>query len=224
MEFWLDTVRPESVAKASKMGLLKGVTTNPQILGSVKSLEKTLNDLLASFDGPLAVQVLAEDHEGMILEGKSLYDFSPDRIIVKVPVTEEGLKAIHALSSSNIPIMGTVIFSPYQALLAAKAGADYVALYLSRLEKARGDSVELLKATWRIFQNYKLETKILGASIGHVEQVEKCAELGIQAVTMKEEIFEKMIEDHPLTLEACRQFEQSFKAQDASLFHSRIIA
>lgn len=220
MEFWLDTINPKSVQNAARLGLLAGVTTNPELLGKAKQVEPALQALLASFEGPLVVQVHAGNAVDMLAQGKALYDFS-DRIIVKVPVTKEGLAAIHALTVSKIPTMGTCVFAPEQALVAAKAGADYVALYLTRLDKAGGDSIDLLKACTRIYANYKLETKLLAASISHIEQVEKCAELGIAAVTIKESIFEQLIAEHPLTLDAIQRFNEFQKAEDASLFKPR---
>ena len=220
MEFWLDTINPKSVQNAARLGLLTGVTTNPELLGKAKQVEASLQALLASFEGPLVVQVHAGSGDDMLAQGKALYDFS-DRIIVKVPVTKEGLAAIHALTISQIPTMGTCVFGPEQALVASKAGADYVALYLTRLDKAGGDSVDLLKTCVRIFTNYKLETKLLAASISHIEQVEKCAELGIHAVTMKESIFDHLVEEHPLTLDSIQRFNECQKAEDASLFKPR---
>lgn len=220
MEFWLDTIRAAEVESKARLGLLTGVTTNPELLSKAKSVEETLSALLDSFDGPLAVQVLSSSAKEMVAEGKVLYDFC-DRIIVKVPVTREGLAAIHELSQFQIPTMGTCIFAPEQALLASKAGAEYVALYLTRLEKAGGDSVELLKSCTQIFQNYLFDTQILAASISHIEQVEKCAELAIDAVTLREEIFNDLIQDHSLTLEAVRHFNECQKAEDASLFKVR---
>ena len=220
MEFWLDTIQANSVKSNALLGLITGVTTNPELLGKAKNVETTLLALLESFEGPLAVQVQASTSNDMVAQGKTLYDFS-DRIIVKVPVTQEGLKTIYALTQSQIPTMGTCVFAPEQALLAAKAGADYVALYLTRLEKSGGDSIALLKASSRIFQNYHFETKLLAASISHVEQVEKCAELAIHAVTLRENVFKDLIEDHPLTLDAIQYFNECFKAEDASLLKPR---
>lgn len=222
MEFWIDSINPRTIAKYVELGILTGVTTNPDLLGNVKSIDKTLQDIIEVNPGFLAVQVVADSAEEMIAQGKVIHDLS-DRMLIKVPVTHDGLKAIHQLSQASISTVATVVFSPQQALAAAKAGADYVALYLTRYEKSGGNALELLKSTAKIFSNYNLESKILAASISSIEQVEKCAELGIHAVTMREEIFDKLIEEQTLTLEAIEQFKRAWKAESAELFKVKTI-
>lgn len=222
MEFWIDSVNARTVSRFAKLGLLTGVTTNPTLLSEVESIDKTLHELLNAQTGLLAVQVVADSAEEMVAQGKVINDLS-DQMIVKVPAIIEGLAAIHELSKSDIRTMATVIYTPEQALTAAKAGADYVALYLNRLKKAGGDPIELLKSTAKIFKNYNLETKILAASLSDVNQVELCAELGIDAVTMKVDIFDLLVQEHTLTLETIRQFKQAWKAESAELFRVKTI-
>ncbi len=222
MEFWIDSVEPRAVAHFEKLGLLTGVTTNPELLANVPSIDKTLHELLDSTKGLLAVQVVAKSAEEMVAQGKIINDLS-DQIIVKVPVTQEGLAAIHELSKANIRTMATAIFAPEQALIAAKAGADYVALYLTRLKKAGGDPDDFLRKTSKIFQNYQLPTKILAASISDLKQVELCAEHSIDAVTLNEDVFNKLVKEHTLTLESIAQFERAWKAESAELFRVKTI-
>lgn len=222
MEFWIDSINPKNIRKYVELGILTGVTTNPELLTQVKSIDKTLHDIIEVNPGLLAVQVVADSADEMVAQGKVINDLS-DRMLVKVPVTHDGLKAIHRLTEANIPTVATVVFSPQQALTAAKAGADYVALYLTRFEKSGGSWKELLHSTSKVFSNYHLETKILAASISSAEQVEKCAELGIHAVTMREEIFDKLIEEQTLTLEAIEQFKRAWKAESAELFKVKTI-
>lgn len=221
MEFWLDTAKAEEVKQHSSCGVLYGVTTNPILLKETKDVEKTLKELLESFnEGPLAVQVGGATAAEMIAQGEALFDFS-DRIIVKVPVTKEGLKAIYQLSSNQIPVMATAVFSPHQALLAAEAGAEYVALYFGRFIRSGGDGEALLKSCRAIFDKYHYATRLLVASLQELKDIDKCLELGLDAMTLKNDLFSRLLDDHPLTLEALQEFDPFFKAQDASLFKPR---
>lgn len=222
MEFWIDSVDPRTVSRFEKLGLLTGVTTNPELLANVPSIDKTLHELLDSTKGLLAVQVVAKTTEEMVEQGKIINDLS-DQIIVKVPAVHEGLAAIHELSKANIRTMATAIFTPEQALICAKAGADYVALYLTRLQKSGGNPAEFLKSTAKIFHNYQLPAKILAASISDLKQIELCAEHSIDAVTLNEQIFDKLVEEHALTLEAIKQFDRAWKAESAELFRVKTI-
>ncbi|CUI15657.1 putative transaldolase [Candidatus Protochlamydia naegleriophila] len=220
MDIWLDTTNVKTIQKAVRVGILSGVTTNPSLLAhNKKDVEKTLEDLLHHQEGPVTVQVVADDTHEMLQQGQMLYSFS-NRIIVKVPITKNGLEAIHLLVRQGIPTMATVVFHPRQALMAALAGANYVAPYISRIEKMGKDPWEMLNSMTTIFQHYRLQTKILGASLSSIEQVVKCAEIGIYGVTLKDEIFEKMIEDNPATLEGVHQFSEDWKKASSSLFSS----
>jgi transaldolase len=211
MEIWLDTSNVRLVQKAVRHGILCGVTTNPTIIAeSGRSTEEVLEDLLHYQEGPVTAQVNAESTAEMVQQGKDLFSFS-NRIIVKVPITKSGLEAIHLLSRQGIPTMATVLFSPRQALMASLAGADYLAPYLSRLEKAGEDPWQALQSMVRILANYRLTTKILGASINSVEQVIRCAEIGIYGITVKDEIFEWLVEDHPLTVQGVQKFAEDSK-------------
>lgn len=224
MELWLDSADPVAVKKIIPYGFLSGITTNPELLRSSKNVKETLTSLLDTYDETMvAVQVASGSAEDMIAQGKALNEFS-DRIIVKVPVTTQGLKAIHALSLENIFTMGTCVFSSEQALFAAQAGADYVALYLGRLEKAGGSAEELLENTNLIFLNYDYSCRILAASIQDKAQFDLCAKIGIDAVTLKEDFFHDLLKTNPLTEEALKQFEGAYKAEDASLFIPRNLA
>lgn len=222
MEFWIDSVEPRTVSRFEKLGILTGVTTNPELLANVPSLDKTLHELIDATNGLLAVQVVAKTTEEMVAQGKIINDLS-DQIIIKVPAILEGFAAIHELSKANIRTMATAIFTPEQALIAAKAGADYVALYLTRLKKAGGDADEFLKKTAKIFHNYQLPTKILAASISDLKQVELCAEHSIDAVTLSEQLLDNLVKDQTLTLEAIKQFDRAWKAESAELFRVKTI-
>lgn len=206
MEIWLDTTNVQLIQKAVRLGILAGVTTNPSIIAaSNRSIEDILKDLLHYQEGPVAAQVLAEDTTDMVEEGKYIYSFS-NRMIVKIPVTKNGLEALHLLSRQGIPTMATAIFAPHQALMASLIGADYLAPYLSRMEQSGLNPWNALNTMSKILDNYRLKTRILGASLKTVEDVAKCAEAGIYAVTIKDELFEKLIENHPLTDQMVQKF------------------
>lgn len=201
MEIWLDSTSTKAIKRLEKLGFLHGITTNPSLIREVgKPIEKILENLLSEQSGPITVQVTAENASEMIRQGKTWYAISP-RILIKVPVTQEGFKAMRALSRQGIPIMATTVFCPHQMLLAALAGASYVALYLTRMEKAGIDSIKTMSTMMNIIAQQKLNMKLLAASISSLEQITLCAELGIHAITLKEPIFEAFLQDNPLTME-----------------------
>lgn len=218
MDIWLDTTNIRTIEKAVRFGLLSGVTTNPTLIAqSKRDLEEVLEDLLHHQEGPVTAQVVTDDVHEMVQQGQSLYSLS-NRLIIKVPLTRNGLEAIHLLSRQGIPTMGTVIFHPRQALMAALAGAGYVAPYLGRLEKGGGNPWALLKSILHIFQTYRLNTKILGASLQTVEHVIQCAEIGIYGVTIKDDLFDKLIETDAMTLQGVEQFAKDWQNINTPLF------
>ncbi len=218
MDIWLDTTNIGVIEKAVRLGLLYGITTNPSLIAYTKrDLEEVLEDLLDHQEGPVTAQVVANTVDDMVQQGQILYSFS-NRIIVKVPITEKGLEAIHLLSRQGIPTMATAIFHSRQAFLAATAGADYVAPYLSRLENEGKDPWALLSSIWQIFTTFKLNTKILVASIKNVDQIIRCAEMGMHAVTIKDALFEQFIENDHMTDQAMSQFAEDWKSVKSPFF------
>lgn len=209
MEIWLDTIDLATIEKALKMGLLHGVTTNPSILSKAENRQETVRAVLSAQPGPVTVQVVALDTPTMVEQGRKLRAFSP-KIIVKVPVTAAGLEAIHILSKENIPVMGTVIFHPNQALLAAIAGASYVAPYFSRMQKSGDNPLIQIESMMKMMRQYQFKTKVLAASLKTTEQIRACAELGFHAVTVKEDLFGELVETHELTAFAVEQFQDEW--------------
>lgn len=206
MEIWLDTTNIQTIQKAVRLGLLSGITTNPSIIAkSGRNLEDMCEDLLHFQEGPVAAQVNAEETNEMVQQGQSLYSMS-NRLIIKIPMTICGLEAIHLLSRQGIPTIATAIFHPRQALMAALAGADYIAPYLGHIEKSGDNPWDFLSSVQHIFQTYRLKTKILGASVYTYDDVLQCAAAGIFGVTVKDEVFESLIQSHPLTLQKVEQF------------------
>lgn len=211
MEIWLDTTHLRTVQQAVRIGVLSGVTTNPTLIAeSGRNLEEILEDLLHYQEGPVTAQVASEDPAEMVQQGQTLFSFS-NRIIVKVPVTKAGLEAIHLLSRQGIPTMATALFTTQQALMASLAGAEYIAPYLGRLEQAGHNPWDMLHATAQIFQHYRKKTKILGASIKTVEHALKCAQAGIFGITVKDEMFEKLIEGNALTTQCIQSFAKDWQ-------------
>lgn len=221
MEIWLDSTCLPLVEKAKQLGILHGVTTNPTLLANAnESPQKVLKDLLTFQDGPITAQVVAETVEEMVDQGMLLHSLSK-RIIVKIPVSVEGLEAIHLMSRHGIQTMATVLFTPEQALLAAKAGADYIAPYIGRIESNGHDPWKTLQAILNMYKNFVIKTKILAASIRRTEQIVLCAELGIHAVTLKDDLFQSFIETDPATKMGIDQFAKDWdKVKEPLIFGS----
>ncbi len=210
MQIWLDTVDLGLIQQAKAMGILYGVTTNPSIIAKSKlTLEENVEKILHLQKGPVTVQVTAEDSPGMIHQGEALFGFS-NRIIVKVPVTPEGLKAIYALSQIGIPTMATAVFDANQVLLAASSGAVYIAPYYSRICEADIDGIEALKSMLRLLHRYNFSSKLLAASLKSAEQVRQCAEMGAHAVTLNEKVFHLFVEENPLTRQSIDRFAKDW--------------
>jgi transaldolase len=211
MEIWIDTADVDLVRQAKEMGILHGVTTNPTIVAkSGRCLEDLLEQLLQVQAGPVTVQVTADRSPQMIEQGRAIYQFS-NRLIVKVPVTHEGLKTIHALSAENIPTMATAIFDPTQVLLAARAGATYVAPYVSTVFEGDQQGGEEIKAMLHLLRRYQLPSKMLAASLKSGDQVRYCLEMGADAITLNKEIFSAFIENHPDTMKRVERFAKDWQ-------------
>jgi len=194
MQIWLDTINLEVVEDAAKTGILSGITTNPSILSTAKNVPNILKALLELQEGPIAIQVTAEDAENMIIEGREIFAFS-NRAIIKIPVNHDGLIAIQQLHKENIPVLGTGVFHTTQALLAANQGAKYISPYFSHIGDI-GDAYESLNSMATILQKYP--TKLLVASLRNLDDLVYCALLGIDAVTIKDELYYKLVAEHPL--------------------------
>lgn len=207
MEIWLDTINVELAAKASRCGIISGITTNPSLLSKSPNVNKTLTGLLKAQPGPVAVQVTGQTAAEMSDEGKHIFDFS-DRMIIKVPVSSQGLEAIHLLCSEKIPVLGTGVFYPAQALLAAKLGVKYIAPYYAHINEI-GNAYDTLKTIKEMFGSHGYPAKILAASVRTLDDFIKCAHLGIEAVTIKDELYHALVAE-PALLE---KFNQKFSSE-----------
>jgi transaldolase len=198
MKIFLDTASVKEIREGQAMGILDGVTTNPSLLSKeTGDYRETLKEICNVVGGPVSAEVTAARFEEMVEEGRTLAKIH-DNIVVKVPINWEGLKVIKKLSSEGIRVNVTLIFSPTQALLAAKAGAAFVSPFVGRLDDIAQDGMELIHQIVGIFDNYDIETEILAASIRHPVHVVQAALAGADISTMPFNVLDKLL-THPLT-------------------------
>lgn len=198
MKFFIDTANIEHIRSANALGIVAGVTTNPSLVAKEGvSFHDRLREITKEVTGSVSAEVIAEDADGMIKEGKQLAAIAPN-ITVKVPMTIEGLKAVKVLADEDIKTNVTLIFSANQALLAARAGATYVSPFLGRLDDIGHDGMELIKVISSIFNTHKIETEIIAASIRHPIHVMDAAKNGAHIATVPFQILEQLVQ-HPLT-------------------------
>ncbi len=195
MEIWLDTIDLAVINDAAKVGIIAGVTTNPSILSKATNVGKTLEKLLGLQQGPVAAQVTSSNAKDMIEEGRKIASYS-ERMIVKVPMNKEGLITIKQLVSENIPVLGTSILFPQQALLATVLGTSYISPYFSHMGDGE-TAIDLLRIMVEILKKSNGPTKMLAASLREVQHIINCALLGVEAVTIKPDLFEKLVSNHP---------------------------
>ena len=199
MKIFLDTANLESIKKFNDMGLLDGITTNPSLMSKEGGNPKNaMEEITKIIKGDVSLEVVSTEYSGMMEEGKRLREYG-DNVVVKVPMTPDGLKACKSLSSEGIPVNVTLIFSANQALLAAKSGAKYVSPFIGRLDDIGQDGMNLINDIKEIFKNYPdFKTQILVASIRHPLHVIDAAKIGADVVTLPPTVLEKMMQ-HPLT-------------------------
>lgn len=202
MKFFIDTANLAQIKEAQELGVLDGVTTNPSLMAkeSIKGQKNILQhyvDICNIVDGDVSAEVIATDLKGMLKEGEKLASLHP-KIVVKVPMIKEGIKAIKYFSTNGVRTNCTLVFSPGQAILAAKAGATYLSPFLGRLDDVSTDGMELIKQIVHIYRNYNFTTQVLAASIRHTIHVVKCAEAGADVVTCPINVINDLLK-HPLT-------------------------
>tara|TARA_B100001287_G_scaffold203372_1_gene172703 strand:- start:164 stop:817 length:654 start_codon:yes stop_codon:yes gene_type:complete len=216
MQLFLDGSDIEKIRKFSKLGLIDGVTTNPSIiLNSGKNMIDVISELAEIVSGSVSAEVSALDSEKMIEEGIKLSEIAKN-VTVKLPITWDGLAACNALSKKGISINMTLCFSVSQALLAAKAGADYVSPFIGRLDDLNLKGVELISDIKLVYSNYKFPTKILAASIRTINHVKECARHGADVATIPINIFEGLVK-HPLTDSGLSQFTADWEKTGQSI-------
>lgn len=199
MKFFIDTADVKEIAAANELGLVDGVTTNPSLIAkSGRDFHEVLKEIIAMVDGPISAEVVATDAAGMISEGEELAKLDKDKIVIKLPITEEGLKATKALSNKGYKTNLTLIFSPLQALLAAKAGATYVSPFVGRLDDIGHQGMEVVDQISTIFDNYGYSTEIIVASIRSPQHVLEAGLMGADICTIPFSVMQQLAK-HPLT-------------------------
>lgn len=198
MKIFLDTANLELIRYYNDMGLVDGVTTNPTLLSKEDGDPiEIMNEIVKIVKGPVSLEVVSTNYEGMIEEAHRLQKFGKN-VVVKIPMTSDGLKAIRTLKNDGIKTNCTLIFSANQAILAAKAGASYVSPFIGRLDDAGQQGMDLIREIVEIFMNYEFDTEVLVASVRHPLHVIEAARLGADIVTLPPDVLGKMIK-HPLT-------------------------
>ncbi|WP_417025812.1 fructose-6-phosphate aldolase [Candidatus Allofournierella excrementavium] len=214
MKFFIDTANVDEIRAANDMGVIAGVTTNPSLIAKEgRDYAETLAEIASFVDGPISGEVKATttDAADMIEEGRAIYALDPKHMVVKIPMTAEGLKAIKVLSAEGIPTNCTLIFSANQALLAARAGAAYVSPFLGRLDDISQPGIDLIQAISAILNNYPdLHCEIIAASVRNPIHVTDCALAGADITTMPYKVIQQMTK-HPLTDAGIEKFKADYK-------------
>ncbi|MBR1675316.1 MAG: fructose-6-phosphate aldolase [Eubacterium sp.] len=212
MKFFIDTANVDDIRKANDMGVICGVTTNPSLIAKEgRDFTEVIKEITSIVDGPISGEVKATtvDAEGMIKEGREIAAIHPN-MIVKIPMTVEGLKAVKVLAAEGIKTNVTLIFSANQALLAARAGATYVSPFLGRLDDISSPGIELIENIVQIFGNYDISTEIIAASIRNTVHVTECALAGADIATVPYAVIEQMTK-HPLTDQGIVKFQEDYR-------------
>lgn len=211
MKFFIDTANIEEIKAIESWGVISGVTTNPSLIAKEKDVvfEEVIKEITSIVDGSISAEVTSEDAESMIREGKALHDIHKN-VVVKIPMTTEGLKAIRALEEVGIPTNCTLIFSVNQALLALQAGASYISPFIGRLDDIGNDGMDLIKSLAEIIDFYGYESEIIAASVRHSLHVQQAAMAGAHIATVPYKVFKQMV-SHPLTDKGIDQFNKDFE-------------
>ncbi|WP_292460099.1 fructose-6-phosphate aldolase [Methanothermococcus sp.] len=210
MKFFLDTANVNKIREFTEIGLVDGVTTNPTLIAKEgRDFHEVIKEICSIVDGPVSAEVIALDAEGMIKEARELSKLA-DNVVIKIPMTKEGLKAVNVLSKEGIKTNVTLIFSANQALMAAKAGATYVSPFVGRLDDIGQNGMQLIAEIVQIFRNYDIKTEIIVASVRHPMHVIEAAELGADIATIPFAVLDKMF-NHPLTDKGIDRFMKDWE-------------
>jgi transaldolase len=205
MKFFIDTANIDEIREAHSMGMVDGVTTNPSLIAKEKRpFEQIIRDICQIVDGPVSAEVIAVDAAGMVAEARELAQIHPS-IVVKIPMLVDGLKAVRTLAREGIKTNVTLVFSPLQALMAAKAGATYVSPFIGRLDDLSQDGLTLVEQIVDIYDNYDFDTEIIVASVRHPLHVLESAMMGADIATIPFNVLAKLAA-HPLTDKGLKAF------------------
>ncbi|MBN1614330.1 MAG: fructose-6-phosphate aldolase [Deltaproteobacteria bacterium] len=198
MKFFVDTANIEEIKEGIELGMVDGVTTNPSLIAREnKPFDAVVREILDAVNGPVSLEVLSLEAQGMVNEGRKLAKLG-DNVVIKVPITTEGLKATRIFAVEGIRVNQTLIFSPLQALMAAKAGAAYVSPFVGRLDDIAHDGMEIVEQIVTIFNNYGYDTEVIVASVRHPRHVLTAAMMGADIATIPFKVIAQLVK-HPLT-------------------------
>ncbi len=216
LKIFLDTANLDSIKKYNDMGLVDGITTNPTLLSKENSgdPEEIMGEIVRLVHGPVSLEVISTEYEGMLGEGRRLSKFGKN-VVVKIPMLPEGLKAVRTLHNEGIKTNVTLIFSANQALLAAKSGASYVSPFIGRLDDVGQVGMDVVRDTVAIFKNYSFDCEVLVASVRHPLHVIEAGKIGAGVVTLPPEVLGKMM-SHPLTDIGLARFLEDWKKTKSS--------
>ncbi|MGO1468517.1 MAG: fructose-6-phosphate aldolase [Tissierella sp.] len=211
MKLFIDTANLDEIKEVNSWGILKGVTTNPSLIAKEgRDFKIVVGEIADIVDGPISAEVVSEDHQGMLKEARELSKIHKN-IIIKVPMTKEGLKAVNILDKEGIKTNVTLVFSANQALLAARAGASFVSPFIGRLDDIGNEGIDLVKDIAEIFYIYKIDTEIISASIRHPAHVFQSAKAGADIATIPYKVFNQML-NHPLTDSGIERFLKDWES------------
>lgn len=205
MKFFIDTANVEDIKKAAEMGILSGVTTNPSLIAKEgRDFVQVLKEIVEIVDGPISAEVVSLDAEGMVKEALPLADIHKN-IVIKVPMTAEGMKAVHQLAKKGIRTNVTLVFTANQALVASRAGATFVSPFIGRLDDIGQDGIDLIGDIAHIFDLHAIDTEIIAASVRHPIHVTQAAKAGAHIATVPYNVIDQIIK-HPLTDRGIERF------------------
>lgn len=211
MKLFIDTANVNEIIEIANWGVVDGVTTNPSLIAKEKrDFKEVVTEITGIVDGPISAEVVSLKHDEMVEEAKELAKIHKN-IIIKVPMTEEGLIAVKELHAMGIKTNVTLVFTSTQALLAAKAGASYVSPFLGRLDDISTDGLNLIEEIMDIFDNYDYDTEVIAASVRHPMHVVECARLGCDIATVPYKVFKQMLH-HPLTDSGIERFLKDWES------------
>jgi transaldolase len=209
MKLFIDTANVDEIRKAAALGVLDGVTTNPSLIAKEgRDLKQVIDEICGIVDGPISAEVMSLNSEEMVSEGRELAKINKN-VVIKIPMCEEGLKAVHILAKEGVRTNVTLIFSAQQALLAAKAGASFVSPFMGRLEDIGNGGIQVIEDIAGIFDYYGTETEIIAASIRTPMHVLDCAKAGANISTVPYKVIMQMIK-HPLTDAGIAKFTEDY--------------
>jgi transaldolase len=219
MKFFIDTANLDEIREAKELGMIDGVTTNPTLVAKEgcknrEDFKKLIYEICEVVQGPVSAEVVSTDVDGMVKEARELVEIH-EHVVVKIPMITDGLKATHQLAEAGIKINVTLVFSPLQALLAAKAGATYVSPFVGRLDDISQTGMELVAQILEIYQNYIFETEVLVASIRNPLHVLEAAQMGADVATIPFKVISQLAK-HPLTDIGMKQFLDDWKKVDST--------